>query len=121
MRNGDPVAEGERVFPCAPGDVIHVDVTDILKHAEAGSAGDEFIATFGFQLKEGTTWAERGHEVAFGQFVLPAVQKTRVNPIPAEKPVKLDMKQDQVTVKGEEFAVVFDKITGNWFLTQPQA
>ncbi|MEK4118263.1 glycoside hydrolase family 2 TIM barrel-domain containing protein [Paenibacillus sp. FSL W8-0919] len=112
MRNGDPVAEGERVIPCAPGDVIQVDVTDILKHTEAGSAGDEFIATFGFQLKEGTTWAERGHEVAFGQFVLPAVQKTRVNPIPAGKPVQLDVKQDQVTVKGEEFAVVFDKITG---------
>ena len=112
MRNGDPVAEGGREISCAPGDVIQVDVTDLVKYAAEGSAGDEYIATFGFQLKEGTKWAERGHEVAFGQFVLPAVQKTRVKPFPAGKPVQLDVKEDRVTVKGEAFAVVFDTITG---------
>ncbi len=70
---------------------------------------DEYAVTVSFRLREDTSWAERGHEVAFGQGVFRTSASTYVccNPI---KVIKGDY---NIGVKGNHFSVLFNNDMGN--------
>lgn len=69
----------------------------------------EYAVTVSFCLKEDTVWAERGHEVAFGQGVyqVEAPEKT-------DKPAKFQVIHSghDFGVKGENFDVMFSYLNG---------
>lgn len=69
----------------------------------------EYAVTVSFRLKEDTLWAERGHEVAFGQYVY------KVEAPVAEKTVKklqVIHSMCNLGVKGEEFEAIFSYASG---------
>lgn len=74
--------------------------------------GVEYFVEISFRLKDNTSWANAGHELAWVQFKLPdAVAATVVD---ASTLPKLNLKQtdDQATVQGQNFVATFDKKKG---------
>ncbi|MBS6195955.1 MAG: DUF4981 domain-containing protein [Clostridiales bacterium] len=69
----------------------------------------EYAVTVSFRLKEDTVWAERGHEVAFGQ----GIYKVEA-PAKAEKPAKFTVINSghNFGVRGENFDVMFSYLNG---------
>ncbi|PAD76578.1 glycoside hydrolase family 2 TIM barrel-domain containing protein [Paenibacillus campinasensis] len=112
MANGEQVKAGRGSVQAAPGETVKVDVSNLLEIAAAGAAGVEYIATFGLVLKDSTSWADKGHEIAFGQFVLPVVQQPEVNVISHGQPVQVERQENRLTVAGQAFTVVFDFRSG---------
>ena len=74
--------------------------------------GKEYFITFKFYAKNGDQFVEKGHELAWDQFKLPggAYQRERQ----AEESTELRVRRSgkEVQVKGEQFAVSFNKHTG---------
>ncbi|WP_247746050.1 glycoside hydrolase family 2 TIM barrel-domain containing protein [Streptomyces oryzae] len=76
--------------------------------------GAEYWLNLSLVLRQGTSWAEAGHEVAGGQFQLTAWQK----PAPEEPgdgklpPVEYEETGEKVTVTGRDFTVTLDKARG---------
>ncbi|MVM31583.1 DUF4981 domain-containing protein [Spirosoma sp. HMF4905] len=81
--------------------------------AERNAQSGEYFLNVSVRLKQATSWAPIGHEVATGQFPVktdsPAPIVIGMNRIPA---VKVAPSPTGIVVRGKEFAVVFDKATG---------
>jgi len=75
--------------------------------------GVEFWLTLRFTLAEDTSWAQKGHEVAWEQFKLP-FDVPQVTALPLSKMPLLEMNQSatQVVVRGADLRLVFDKRQG---------
>lgn len=76
-------------------------------------AGAEYFVNISFKLKEKTSWAEKGHEVAHGQiavpFDVPAVKALNTASIES---LDLSENQNSAVIKGKDFTVTFDKTAG---------
>ncbi|SFC95001.1 glycoside hydrolase family 2 TIM barrel-domain containing protein [Butyrivibrio sp. YAB3001] len=70
---------------------------------------EEYAVTVSFRLREDTSWAERGHEVAFGQGVFKTSASTYVS-CGELKVIKGDY---NLGVKGNHFSVLFNRDMGN--------
>ena len=66
----------------------------------------EYAVTISFRLKEDTSWAKKGHEVAFGQGVIAVVRS-----IPSKKvtPFTVTHGTHNIGVRGENFDVLFSE------------
>ncbi|NLG50804.1 MAG: DUF4981 domain-containing protein [Chloroflexi bacterium] len=75
--------------------------------------GTEYWLMIRATLAERTSWAERGHEVAWEQFKLP-FHVPAASPLPvAEMPaIAAEESAQQITLRGEAFELVFDKVQG---------
>ena len=69
----------------------------------------EYAVTVSFRLKEDTVWAERGHEVAFGQGVY-QVEAPAVSVKPEQ--FQVIRSGHDFGVKGENFDVMFSYLNG---------
>ncbi len=69
----------------------------------------EYVITVSFRLKADTIWAERGHEVAFGQAVYTAEAKEEPKKQPKFRVVR---SLHDFGVKGENFDVLFSYLNG---------
>ena len=67
---------------------------------------DELAVTVSFALKADTAWAKAGHEVAFGQTVLPCKAKKPV----CTAPLEIVQGTFNLGVRGEGFSVLFSAI-----------
>ena len=67
---------------------------------------DELAVTVSFALKADTAWAKAGHEVAFGQTVLPCKAKKSV----CTAPLEIVQGTFNLGVRGEGFSVLFSAI-----------
>ena len=67
----------------------------------------EYAVTISFRLKEDTSWAKKGHEVAFGQGVIAVVRS-----IPSKKvtPFTVTHGTHNIGVRGENFDVLFSDL-----------
>lgn len=69
--------------------------------------GGEYTLTLSFALREDTPWAERGHEIAYGQRVIGAYQKPaaqgRLTVIPG---------WHNLGVRGDDFEAIFSRVQG---------
>ena len=74
---------------------------------EAGLEPSEFAVMVSFTLKEDTLWANRGHEVAFGQYVY----KKEVKPYTCQKPIQVIRSWNNTGVKGENFSAIFSSLS----------
>ncbi|GAB3950189.1 glycoside hydrolase family 2 TIM barrel-domain containing protein [Spirosoma harenae] len=87
--------------------------------AERAAQIGEYFLNISVRLKQATSWASAGHEVASGQFPVKSDSPTQpvigMNRIP---PVKATSSTTTITVRGKDFAIVFDKASGamsQWF------
>lgn len=96
-----------KVEPCTTKTIkLPYSIPEVCKQS------DEYILTVSLHLKNSTIWADKGHEVAFEQFVL-----TTVKAIPESTPVnspqtKVIQEDNYVTISGDRFIVIFNKNNG---------
>ena len=76
----------------------------VAKETKAG----EYVVTVSFLLKEDTTWAPKGHEVAFGQYVY-KVQGERKK---CGKKIEVIRSTHNIGLRGESFEVLFSGLNG---------
>ena len=69
---------------------------------------DEFVVTVSFRLRDDTSWASRGHEVAFGQGVFRMSAQTYITC----NPIEVIKGTFNIGVKGNHFSVLFSKEKG---------
>ncbi|MBO1513781.1 glycoside hydrolase family 2 TIM barrel-domain containing protein [Metabacillus bambusae] len=72
----------------------------------------EYVLTISLQLKENTVWAEKGHEVAFEQFVINKTKSALETKTVNLPETKVTQDENFLSVVGKEFKVVFNKKTG---------
>ena len=72
------------------------------------TAAGEYTVTVSFHLKEDKVWADRGHEVAFGQFVYEVKKEV----CECKKPLKVIRSPHYLGVRGDNFEVMFSVIYG---------
>lgn len=71
------------------------------------ATGAEYFLRVGFELKEDTNWAKKGHEIAWQQLQLPIDRPFKAVPTKAS-----DILVKDNTVSGKHFAIEFDQSTG---------
>ena len=109
--NGIEISRGDLKLPeIAPGKEAVVTLPyKIAKPTE----GAEYFLRISFALANDQIWAKKGFEVGSEQFKLP-VEALAVKPAAAVNPVVLVSGEKEITVKGEGFTIVFDKISGTF-------
>ncbi|GAB3541100.1 beta-galactosidase, LacZ type [Spirosoma fluminis] len=113
VRNGEVVQQGgENNLVAKPGQTQVVTLP--VKFPEVIEPNSEYYLTVSIRLKQATSWAPAAHEVASGQFPVrvtsPTLPVMGMNRIPV---VKATTSSTNVTVRGKDFALVFDKATGS--------
>ena len=105
---GEVIGEGEFTCDVAPltKKVVSMGFT-VPEEREA-----EYAITVSAHLKNDTIWAEKDHEVAFEQFVLPYEKKADAVIEPSGV-VELVDAEEAVTVSANGVKAVFDRATGN--------
>ena len=76
--------------------------------------GAVYLLNVSFALKKDQRWASAGYEVAAAQFELPLAAPAAVANSAAMPALKLAETATNITVKGNGFAVVFNKETGTF-------
>ena len=106
--DGEVIGEGEFEADVAPltKKVVSMGFT-IPEEREA-----EYAVTVSAHLKNDTIWAEKGHEVAFEQFVLPYNKKDETVVVPTGS-VKFEETDEAVVLEANGVKASFDKETGN--------
>ncbi|WP_422660632.1 glycoside hydrolase family 2 TIM barrel-domain containing protein [Paenibacillus sp. EC2-1] len=114
LRNGQPVAEGVHQVDIAPGATVAVGISEALAACSGGEFSDEYVLTLSFVLKKEQLWADKGHEVAFEQFVLKVGDDAEVinKDKNSGKPVQITEQDALISVSGDDFSLKFDKATG---------
>lgn len=88
-------------------------VTVPYKYPALPKAGAEYWLNLSFTLAGDTTWAPRGHEVAFAQFRLPvATPSGPVFNLHMAPPMHCEETDHHLAVHGAHFTLVFDKLYG---------
>lgn len=108
---GELVAEGAiHAFDVAPGESreLRLPVADALARCPADA---EVVLTVSVRLKNGTRWADAGHEIAWEQFVL----RTAAPRAESSDAGTLTVGEDagRIVASGASFEAVFDKTTGD--------
>ncbi len=108
--NGAVVQSGTVPTPAVgPGQTV--DLTIPCRKPAVLKPGAEYQLLVSFTLASDTLWAERGYEIAWGQFELPWKAEPAVRPTLAAKPTVTD-EELELEVAGDDFAIVFDRVTG---------
>jgi beta-galactosidase len=74
--------------------------------------GVEYFLEVSFKLKNGTPWADAGHEVAWDQFPLPAAAPALVINRDTLPPLKVEQNAEQIVVSSGNFSATVSKHTG---------
>ncbi|GIO11865.1 beta-galactosidase [Cohnella xylanilytica] len=107
--NGVRIGEGRFRAAAAPGESVAVDLGG--SYPKEACPGEECVLTLSARLREGTAWAEAGHEIAFAQFALPA-GRTAPEAEPAAGTLETAEEAAALAIRGEGFSVRFDKANG---------
>jgi beta-galactosidase len=75
--------------------------------------GAEYWLDLSFRLKEGTLWADAGHEIAWEQFLIPWEGLPEIDVNISEMPELIFAeKEDSIEISGENFGILFSKKVG---------
>ena len=86
-----------------PFAILRADDKDQKKDTDA-----EYTLTVSFRLKEDMSWADAGHEVAFGQKIYKKIPAFHAS----EKPIRVVHGKVNIGVKGENFDCLFSMLSG---------
>ena len=87
-----------------PFSILHTD----SRKQKAEELDAEYTLTVSFLLKEDTSWADAGHEVAFGQ----KIYKKTPSFAASGKPIRVVHGKVNIGVKGEDFDCLFSMLSG---------
>lgn len=104
-RDGETVGSFSGEISVNPGEEAFID----LPFEGQTELPGEYTVNAALVLREDAPWAPKGHEVAFGQTILPAVKGEKKR---CELPVKLINGGFCYGAKGEAFSLLFSKSTG---------
>jgi len=109
--NGTEISRGDLKLPAiAPGKEALVAIPYKIAEIKEGS---EYFLRVSFGLASDQLWAKKGFEVVSEQFKLP-VETVAAAPATALNPLTLVPGQNEITIKGSGFTVVFDKVSGTF-------
>ncbi|MEJ6951462.1 beta-galactosidase, LacZ type [Natronospora cellulosivora (SeqCode)] len=107
-KNGQTVEEGNEILDIEP---LHSGLVSIpCDLSEKAMTSDEYILIVSFVLKEDTLWAQKGHEIAFEQFIF-QLEKEREDSKLYPRITSEDSK-DKLIISGSNFTLSFDKENG---------
>ena len=95
-----PLSSKDYEIPFA---ILRADDKDQKKDPDA-----EYTLTVSFRLKEDMSWADAGHEVAFGQKIYKKIPAFHAS----EKPIRVVHGKVNIGVKGEDFDCLFSMLSG---------
>ncbi|MBB5060394.1 beta-galactosidase [Granulicella aggregans] len=75
-------------------------------------AGREYFVQFSFELAKPEMWAKTGYAVATDQFEILAAPSVKTMVAQSAGPLNLNQDDKSITVEGDRFSVVFDKLQG---------
>ena len=75
--------------------------------------GAEYFLRLGFKMKEATSWADKGHEVAWQQFKLPYALPLPDFDVNAFGALAVDQTNGEIKVTGGSMTATFSKTTGD--------
>jgi beta-galactosidase len=75
--------------------------------------GAEYWLTFSVRLKEKTSWAPRGHEIAAEQLLLPLAEPAVSVGLRGLPPLRKTEGSRKITIEGEDFTIRFDRLSGS--------
>ncbi|TDQ35442.1 glycoside hydrolase family 2 TIM barrel-domain containing protein [Aureibacillus halotolerans] len=107
-KNGDVLSKDTASFSVSPGETSTIELPYSLP--VSAKADDDFQLTVSVSLPEDTSWAAKGHEIAFEQFQL-TVKEEVVDATDYEGP-QVSEDAQEVRLFGESFVATFDKKTG---------
>jgi beta-galactosidase len=86
-----------------------------LPYLKPEMADARYLLTVYYTLKGDTTWAQKGHEVAFEQFELPvgAIEKTKIS-IGDMALIGIIKSEQEIVVQGTDFQYIFDRNYGSF-------
>lgn len=106
IQTGEIAKEQLNISPLSEGSIHIPFEKPVLKE------GGEYFLNLSFELKEDTSWTEKGHVIATEQFKVPY-------DVPAKKVAEKNMSSlkvedttDKTILAGEDFEIVFDKTKG---------
>ncbi|KRE69481.1 glycoside hydrolase family 2 TIM barrel-domain containing protein [Paenibacillus sp. Soil750] len=122
-RNG--VVESQQFtgsYAVAPGETIVIELK--LDGVERLFPNDEFVLSLSLVLRDDTLWGAKGHEIAWEQFILPAVnaasqvrnwevEKESAAALSTETAVQVVSTADRISLQGERFVLQVDAVTGD--------
>lgn len=108
--NGVFIQKGTTEIEIEPCSTKTINLAFSLPEVSKQSA--EYILTVSLHLKNDTIWAQKGHELTFEQFVIPTGKAALENPSVNFPETKVQVGENDVTIKGECFHVVFNKNNG---------
>jgi beta-galactosidase/beta-glucuronidase len=111
LRDGDVVAQGALPALDVPaGGEVMVTLPYTLPKARSGAT---YWLNISFTLATATLWAPRGFELAWAQFELPMEQVPAPHLLLSRMPaLQLDETDKAFIIRGEDFALAFDKWKG---------
>ncbi|WP_434362635.1 beta-galactosidase [Parasalinivibrio latis] len=108
LENGDPVASGNLPIELEPGESKELS----LDFGVDGKAGAIYHLNLDVTQDSATAWSEEGHLLATEQFALANPQSL----VPADKeqpkPLYVNETSRNLTVTGDGFTLIWDKVTG---------
>lgn len=108
LRDGQTIQSGIVTLPAiAAGDSAFIDMP-----ATAPEAAGMYHLNLSLRLRQHTTWAQAGHEVAAEQIALGGVPVVEPMELAAAQPLTAEDKDGKLLIQGKEFAVSFDKKSG---------
>jgi len=108
LRDGEEIASDALRVTCPPLSEAVIDLTDVL--AKLVKEDQESILTISFHTVTDQPWANKGHEIAFDQFVVS--ERSVVSPVQGRPFKTIDETDDQLKIEGDTFTVFISKSTG---------
>ncbi|PTM59862.1 glycoside hydrolase family 2 TIM barrel-domain containing protein [Desmospora activa] len=110
-RNGEVMESGLKELDVKPQTSQQIKLP--YSSPQAHKPEDEVILTLSLQLKQATLWAEKGHEIAFEQFIIPPARNKGKAVQRKPKPIRTSDDESTLVVEGDDFAATFEKESGD--------
>lgn len=85
---------------------------EVTLPVSACPAASECFLTVSFVLKADTSWAKKGHEIAWDQFAVGQPPQVRLEPEGILPVVQYEDTGERLQIRGGDFTAVFDKVNG---------
>jgi len=111
VENGKQIQKGViGKIDLAPGKEKEIDIPFTKPALKSQS---EYFLNLSFKLSEATSWAEKGHLVAWEQLALPYKVETRPYITKADPSFTMNETTDEIKFTGTNFSIGFDKKSGS--------
>lgn len=110
-KEGEIVSAGKGEFNLEPCSSQVISLSYVLP--EKCKIGEEYILYLSFLLKYDNIWAEKGHEIAFEQFVLPIEASIPLTNCMVNKNLFVNEDNTKLIVNGINFTININKVTGD--------